>query len=1104
MLSKSFKAGKCKTSLKLAIARIKLLKNKRDAQLKQMKRDLAHLLESGQEKTAMIRVEHVVREEKTMAAYDIVELYCELIVARLPIIESQKNCPIDLKEAISSVIFASPRCADIPELQDARKHFTAKYGKEFITSALELRPDCGVNRTIIEKLSAKTPDGETKIKILTAVAQEHNVKWDREALEEQVLKPSEDLLKGPSKFVSASTMHVESPNVQFQPPASQKHEPATTSVENDITRSSLSSTPLSSTSMSTPPSIPTTHPEPNRRGGVEQRHPFYKDENAYSNRQSWNMEFKDATSAAQAAAESAERASIAARAAAEMSRGNFTREYTTESQGPSFYGSRDEGHRRTGSKLKGEHVEHSVRMEDDLPSGSYGRSSQRTLSKQGSEMEDHRPLGAAESRYLGHGSVERRGDQSASSRSSVTAIHELAASHQKADEFSRNSSSEIESIKQNWQSKNIEKGDFFRESSVNKQPSRSASSHSSMGSFDDDISVENLQEEGFSHEGFTEPESVNPSQQSKETEKGDPLGMGSLWKPGRSSFSHSSTSPIDDDAIWVTNVRKHADDAEHSSVSMGQGNAQIGSEQPGVSDYCAAVFDDSGSDSDSRLELDSHSDRREHDSHFLPQGRKSPSHVSSNTDPWSPKQTGSESLLKDSFSTQLHFGTETHPSATFSEGIAKTTVPSQSDDLFPATFNDSDDPASENEEGDDFKLRGQMAQSSHGPADSSLYKKNEATGSNRKTWSHAASDDFELEEAHSEINQKAELNIAAEYHPSGKHTKSPRKYDLVMEPFNNSMVEEQHPVQSSRIPSSKEVGTQEKFGAPTLLASSNNLGLSNNSSNESGSELNLGGLMGGFRNKGYSRPPYIRGRSGDDSLPSKQSTMDETPTIVETPADFRTEKASASSKANNHELYNQKPRANILKESASSARTFFDSDSDDAEERQLHRPVGSSGYRGGMLSRRTKDSPRQSETASPSRLMRRSEVSTSSAFGVGSRSSPLSSSMAEPLSKPQIKTSRPSSSTAQPSKQLPQIEISESRDSAKSSQPSSAVEQPSKLALKTVISGSNEIPKLSSLTVRSTSRENSQKSASHVHPKLPDYDSLAAHLESLRSDRRSE
>ncbi|KAG2712948.1 hypothetical protein I3760_04G150300 [Carya illinoinensis] len=203
MLHRSFKPAKCKTALKLAVSRIKLLKNKREAQLKQLKREVAQLLESGQDRTARIRVEHVVREEKTTAAYELIEIYCELIVARLSIIESQKNCPIDLKEAISSVIFAAPRCADIPELMDIRKQFTAKYGKDFVSSAIELRPDCGVGRMLVEKLSAKAPDGQTKMKILSTIAEEHNVKWDPNSLEEQDTRPPEDILNGPNTFEKA-------------------------------------------------------------------------------------------------------------------------------------------------------------------------------------------------------------------------------------------------------------------------------------------------------------------------------------------------------------------------------------------------------------------------------------------------------------------------------------------------------------------------------------------------------------------------------------------------------------------------------------------------------------------------------------------------------------------------------------------------------------------------------------------------------------------------------------------------------------------------------------------------------------------------------------
>ncbi|GMP46154.1 hypothetical protein CsSME_00014421 [Camellia sinensis var. sinensis] len=192
--NKGFKASKCKTLLKLTIPRIKLLRNKREIHVKQMRRDIAKLLETGQEATARIRVEHIIREEKMMAAQEIIELFCELITVRLPIIETQRECPLDLKEAISSVCFAAPRCADLPELLQAQMLFTAKYGKEFVSAATELMPECGVNRQLVELLSVRAPDPDVKLKLLKEIAEEHKLDWDPVASETELLKPHEDLL----------------------------------------------------------------------------------------------------------------------------------------------------------------------------------------------------------------------------------------------------------------------------------------------------------------------------------------------------------------------------------------------------------------------------------------------------------------------------------------------------------------------------------------------------------------------------------------------------------------------------------------------------------------------------------------------------------------------------------------------------------------------------------------------------------------------------------------------------------------------------------------------------------------------------------------------
>ncbi|KAF2609306.1 hypothetical protein F2Q68_00044235, partial [Brassica cretica] len=88
-----------------------LIQKRREAKIKQMRREIAKLLETGQEATTRIRVEHIIREEKMMAAQEILELFCELIAVRLPIIEAQRECPrFRSKRSYLKCIF---RCAKL-------------------------------------------------------------------------------------------------------------------------------------------------------------------------------------------------------------------------------------------------------------------------------------------------------------------------------------------------------------------------------------------------------------------------------------------------------------------------------------------------------------------------------------------------------------------------------------------------------------------------------------------------------------------------------------------------------------------------------------------------------------------------------------------------------------------------------------------------------------------------------------------------------------------------------------------------------------------------------------------------------------------------------
>ncbi|XP_058183829.1 uncharacterized protein LOC131301501 [Rhododendron vialii] len=199
LFSRGILGAKCKTCLTLAISRMKLLQNKRDMQLKLMRKEIAQFLQAGQEPIAQIRVEHVIREQNIWSAYEILELFCEFILARVPILDGQRECPSELLEAVASIIFAAPRCSDVPDLLHVRNLFAAKYGKEFTAGATELRPDTSVNRTIIEKLSVTAPSAAVKLKVLKDVAEEYNVEWDSSKTEAEFSKKPEDLLNGPKQ-----------------------------------------------------------------------------------------------------------------------------------------------------------------------------------------------------------------------------------------------------------------------------------------------------------------------------------------------------------------------------------------------------------------------------------------------------------------------------------------------------------------------------------------------------------------------------------------------------------------------------------------------------------------------------------------------------------------------------------------------------------------------------------------------------------------------------------------------------------------------------------------------------------------------------------------
>ncbi|KAL8188753.1 hypothetical protein R6Q57_029773 [Mikania cordata] len=155
--------------MKKVRCRLYLLKNKRCCIATQLRNDVAQLIKHGHYQTAFDRVGQIYKDECIIAVYDLLDHFCEFVTLQLSYIRRTKDCPNDINEAISSLIFASARCGELPELLRIRKLFRKRYGERFEARALGLLPGNLVNFQIRENLSINKVPNEVKHKLLEEI-----------------------------------------------------------------------------------------------------------------------------------------------------------------------------------------------------------------------------------------------------------------------------------------------------------------------------------------------------------------------------------------------------------------------------------------------------------------------------------------------------------------------------------------------------------------------------------------------------------------------------------------------------------------------------------------------------------------------------------------------------------------------------------------------------------------------------------------------------------------------------------------------------------------------------------------------------------------------
>ncbi|KAJ7610924.1 DUF292-domain-containing protein [Roridomyces roridus] len=169
-------AAKAKVQLRLSVQRLRTLQQKKEAQAKASRRDIASLLERGKVETARIKVETIINEDIHVELLELLELYSELLLARFGLLDQNTHKPDPaISEAVCAIIHAAPH-TELKELQVLRDILMHKYGREFSQAVMEDRDLC-VSERVTRKLGHNTPSPELVDAYLTEIAKGYGVDW---------------------------------------------------------------------------------------------------------------------------------------------------------------------------------------------------------------------------------------------------------------------------------------------------------------------------------------------------------------------------------------------------------------------------------------------------------------------------------------------------------------------------------------------------------------------------------------------------------------------------------------------------------------------------------------------------------------------------------------------------------------------------------------------------------------------------------------------------------------------------------------------------------------------------------------------------------------
>lgn len=169
---------KLKTRLRVTAHRLRLQQKKKIEHSLKTHKSVTESISSGRFDRARMQTEQIVRDDFTAEAMDLLEGYCDLLLARFSLYESKKLPDENLQECVSTLIWSASKLGFvIPELKDVAKLLREKYGNKYCDSVLV--EATGVNQRVRVWLDESPPPQAVVERYMEEIAESHGVEYHR-------------------------------------------------------------------------------------------------------------------------------------------------------------------------------------------------------------------------------------------------------------------------------------------------------------------------------------------------------------------------------------------------------------------------------------------------------------------------------------------------------------------------------------------------------------------------------------------------------------------------------------------------------------------------------------------------------------------------------------------------------------------------------------------------------------------------------------------------------------------------------------------------------------------------------------------------------------